>query len=429
MFRSIRRFGKLTCSSLLLAFSAQASAEWSVAPDGRHLLRNGKATFWLADTGWELFRRLDRAQTEKYFRARAAQGFNVILASAFSEFSGRNEPNAFGQRPFRVEGDPLTYNEAYAAHVDWVIGKANEFGLTVALLPAWGDKVFERPGNPNSILNATNARAYGLQIGKSFGRHRNLVWVMGGDRNASGYETVWRELAAGIKAGESTRHLMTFHPNGRHSSSIWFQEDPWLDFNMLQSGHNLRDNPVHEMIRGDYTRKPVKPVLDGEPAYETHPVDWKAELKGTFTALDVRKHAYWATFAGAAGHTYGAQGVWGFDGWEAKLELPGATQLGYLRRLLEGRALAPAQGLLASGQGFGGEYVAIAAGPGGALVYTAGAPAYTLRVGRMPFRAKQAAWWNPRTGARDTTPVTLSTAPMQEFRPPSNEDWVLEVLP
>lgn len=32
-------------------------------------------------------------------------------------------------------------------------------------------------------------------------------------------------------------HLMTFHPFGRTLSAEWFNDAPWLDFNMFQSGH------------------------------------------------------------------------------------------------------------------------------------------------------------------------------------------------
>lgn len=411
-----------------------------VSADGRRLEKDGKPFFWLADTAWELFRRLDRPATQTYLARRAAQGFNVILASAFSEFSQRNEPNAYGQRPFLQEGDPLSANPDYLAHIDWVLAQAGQLGLTVGLLPAWGDKVFERPGNRNAILNRSNAAEYGRRLAARLGGHKNLLWVLGGDRNASGYEAVWTQMAKGIRGAEKFRHLMSFHPNGRHSASQWFQEAAWLDFVLLQSGHNLRDNPVHEMVRADYSRKPVKPIIDGEPAYEGHWVDWKQE-KGVFTATDVRRHAYWAVFAGAAGHTYGGQGIWGFfapgEGppteqakvsWQEALEYEGALQLVYLRRLVEGLALAPAQDWLASGQGFGAEYVALARSPRTLLVYTAQERPYVLRLGRMPGETLRLSWFNPRDGQRQRG-GTLPNNGMREVRPPSGEDWVLVAEP
>jgi hypothetical protein len=35
--------------------------------------------FWLADTAWELFHRLDQVEAKLYLDKRAAQGFNVVF--------------------------------------------------------------------------------------------------------------------------------------------------------------------------------------------------------------------------------------------------------------------------------------------------------------------------------------------------------------
>ena len=43
---------------------------------------NGQPFFWLGDTAWELFHRLNREETIEYLDTRKAQGFNVILAVA-----------------------------------------------------------------------------------------------------------------------------------------------------------------------------------------------------------------------------------------------------------------------------------------------------------------------------------------------------------
>ena len=101
--------------------------------------------------------------------------------------------------------------------------------------------------------------------------------------------------------------------NGWHSSSQYVHNEPWLDFNMLQSGHYYLDLPNYDMIRRDYIMFPVKPTIDGEPRYENHPVMgnyWPTDHAGWFDHYDVRKAAYWALFSGAFGHTYGCHDVW-----------------------------------------------------------------------------------------------------------------------
>jgi hypothetical protein len=62
------------------------------------------------------------------------------------------------------------------------------------------------------------------------------------------------------------------------------------------------------MVERDYALTPPKPALDGEPAYEYPPDAMPA--KRPVGALQVRRNAYWAVFAGAFGHTYGTHPIW-----------------------------------------------------------------------------------------------------------------------
>jgi hypothetical protein len=45
-------------------------------------------------------------------------------------------------------------------------------------------------------------------------------------------------MALGVKEGDGGRHLMSFHPPGRHSSSEFVHDEGWLDFHMWQTGHS-----------------------------------------------------------------------------------------------------------------------------------------------------------------------------------------------
>ena len=83
----------------------------------------------------------------------------------------------------------------------------------------------------------------------------------------------------------------------------------WLDFNMRQNGHVIEFGR-YAKTRADYDRQPTKPVLDGEPLYEDHPVSFKAQEFGHSIAADVRRPLYWDLFQGACGHTYGHHSVW-----------------------------------------------------------------------------------------------------------------------
>lgn len=310
----------------------------------------GEPFFWLGDTAWELFHRLTLPEAEHYLEVRRQQGFNVIQAVILAELDGLHTPNANGHIPL-LGDDPTRPNEYYFRHVDAVIRLAAEKGLYIGLLPTWGDKVCgEYWGTGPAIFNPENARLYGRFLGQRYRNDSNLLWILGGDRPAAGYQAVWAAMAEGISEGLGFKPFMTYHPRGGVSSSEWLHEADWLDMNMLQSGHCLSDAPNWDMIRADYERTPVKPVLDGEPNYEHHPIDpylrpWKPEY-GRFSDYDVRKQAYRAVFAGACGHTYGSHSIWQMYGpryapttfaspyWDEALYGPGAQQMIHLKNLM-----------------------------------------------------------------------------------------------
>ena len=79
---------------------------------------------------------------------------------------------------------------------------------------------------------------------------------------------------------------------------------------MRQNGHVTEFTGRYSQTRADYDRTPVKPVLDGEPIYEDHPVSFDAAKLGHSVAADVRRPLYWDLFGGAFGHTYGHHSVW-----------------------------------------------------------------------------------------------------------------------
>lgn len=436
----------LGCLAPIAATADPAPARLKISDNRRFIVReDGKPFFYLGDTAWELFHRLNREDAELYLKDRAAKGFTVIQAVALAEFGGLTEPNPYGHLPL-VDNDPSKPVDAYFQHVDWIVDKANSLGMVVALLPTWGDKVNKKWGQGPEIFTPANAEAFGAFLGKRY-KDRSIVWMLGGDRPVEKPEhlAIWRAMAAGIKQGDGGKHLITYHPSGRSTSGTQVHNEPWLDFNTLQSGHSIKNAANWDMIRKDYERQPTKPCMDSEPCYENHPVRQKKE-QGWFDEYDVRKTCYWALFAGAHGHTYGCHDIWMMydkggknladarTGWRDAIHLPGSTQVGYARKLLEARPFLtrlPDQNLIVGDPGKDGDHVRATRDVDGtyALVYIPSRREVAIDISKMNG-AVRVTWMNPRTG-KCTPAGQVEGGKPQSFAPPEAEagavgqDWVL----
>lgn len=415
--------------------------------------------FYLGDTAWELFHRLNREEAVRYLDTRAAQGFTVIQAVALAELDGITVPNAYGDLPL-LDRDPakpaITRGSSpnnqsqydYWDHVEYIVDQANRRGIYVALLPTWGRWVVPGKEKNEVIFTPDSAQKYGEFLGKRF-RTKGIIWILGGDRKADSVEPIWRAMAKGIAIGVSGREdyssvLMSFHPNGGGTSSAWFHNDEWLDFNMRQDGHGIPGIArTWEKIAHDYALQPPKPVIDGEPLYEDHPLNFNAKVNGYSFDAHVRQYLYWDLFSGACGHTYGNHAVWqmyapgrkSVNGplmyWFEAIYRPGAGEMQYARKLLESRSplsRVPDQTLIADALE-GADHIAATRGDGYAFIYTAQGRPFTLNLGRVSGTRVKCSWFNPRTGDSfpagefDNSGTRLITPPSQGF----GSDWVFIV--
>ena len=139
---------------------ATALPRLKVSDNRRFLVTaDGRPFFWLGDTAWELFHRLEPRGGRALPAATARRcGFTVIQAVALAEFDGLTTPNAYGDTPL-VDNDPTRPNEAYFAHVDWIVPAANALGLYVGLLPDLGRQVEQEVGRRPGDLHAGERRA------------------------------------------------------------------------------------------------------------------------------------------------------------------------------------------------------------------------------------------------------------------------------
>lgn len=370
--RALARWLGLACATTLACHGG--AVELKVSPAGRHLLLNEKPFFWLGDTVWLLAQMPSREDLELYLSARKAQGFTVIQLTAVmgeERVWGTTRANCFGDKPF-LDDNPAkpavtpgnNFNDGaeydYWDHVDYVLDRIHAHGFRAALVTHF----VGYQGDGYKYLKPANAHAYGRFMGERYRSKPELIWVLGGDNtpNTDDKKTVWNLVAKGITEGvcgteDYSRTLMTYHSNGGTSSSEFWHQAAWLDFNMTQTWSSYPE--IYERVRKDYLLSPAKPCGLGEGAYEDGPQYPTKPIND----LVIRKQAYWSYFAGGY-HTYGNGNVWHFDSlktestqpWKEALHSPGARNLLVLRKFLDSvgwSAFVPDPALLPAPHGTG----------------------------------------------------------------------------
>lgn len=242
---------------------------------------------------------------------------------------------------------------------------------------------------------------------------------------------------------------MTYHPDSQWNSCAWFHNDPWLDFNMFQSGHTLyRDNWRDTALC--YAMNPPRPCMDGEPGYEEIPHDFNI-ANGYLNDYQVRLFAYSSLFAGAFGYTYGHNSVFQFFQppresllgarvpWKKALDAPGARQMTHVRALMESRPFLsriPSLSSVHYAQVWRRSYVLATrdlAADGRTssylMVYFTNHREVTIETGCIGSPQLRCWWYDPRTGRSGESFETANTG-MFDIEPPTRipeEDWVLVI--
>jgi hypothetical protein len=427
-----------------------------VSANHRFLQRaDGSPFFWLGDTAWLLFSKLDRPETLRYLDDRQQKGFSVIqvmVLHSADERGANGAPALISSDPGQPRVTPGTDPSSVEAydywdHVDWVVREAAARGLYLALVPAWGSLA------KTGTLNENNVVAYATFLARRYRGEPNIVWLVGGDTRGNEHLALWNQLGRTLRA-EDPNHLITFHPFGRTQSSTWFHAEPWLDFNMFQSGHRRYDQDTDSpkrfgednwrFVLDDYAKEPPKPVLDGEPSYENIPQGLHDGKEPYWTDADARRYAYWSVFAGACGHTYGNNAVMQFhkpgsgagayavrNVWYEAINDPGAGQLRYLQALMLSRPyfdrVYDARAVV-DGSGTQHDFVIATSGRDYEFVYAYAGKPFVLRLGIIAGTSVRAWWYNPRDGHASLV-GEFPNAGTRRFVPPASAtdgpDWVL----
>lgn len=324
-----------------------------VAADRRHFEHaDGTPFFWLADTEWlGLCSRLEWPEDFQTLTAdRARKGFSVIqiIAGPYPDMPLFDERGA-NEAGYPWETDLSRINPAYYDMADRRIQHIVDLGMVPCIVGCWG-YYLEQMGEERIRQHWRNLIArYGAYpvIWCAAGEATMPFYTYSGDREAytQRIRTGWTKIARYIRATDPFERMVTIHPLNSGHKEV---DDPSvLDFDMLQTGHSgHHDVPgTLKTLLHALDHKPQMPVINSEVAYEGILAMNREEIQRVF---------FWCcVLSGAAGHTYGANGIWqinrpdkpygpsphgsswGDTPWQTAMNLPGSTNLGLGKKLLE----------------------------------------------------------------------------------------------
>ncbi|HUC82205.1 MAG TPA: glycoside hydrolase family 140 protein [Flavisolibacter sp.] len=451
------KFYLIFCFFVVAGLAACAQKKLLISSNKRFFTNEkGQPFFWLGDTGWLLFSKLNREEAKTYLEDRKQKGYNVIQVMVLHTVTAANVYgnsaliNKNVAKPLTTEGasfsDTTQYD--YWDHVDYIVDEAAKRNLYMAMVPIWGTNV------KNGWVSREEGRLYAEWLANRYKNKWNIVWLNGGDTKGTDSLATWNIMGEALRKADPN-HLITFHPFGRTTSSQWFHNESWLDFNMFQSGHRSYELDTskaehrfgpdnYKFLYIDYNLTPTKPSFDGEPSYELIPYGLHDTTKPYWQAHDMRRYAYWAVFAGGAGHTYGHNSVMQMHKptdkgsaygskkyWNDAINDEGARQMKYVKELMLSKPYfdrVPDQSLIAGEEGEKYNYIAATRGADYAFIYNYTGRPFAVNMGKIKGENLKATWFSPIDGSRQAI-GSFANKGVQNFDPPGEtkdgNDWVL----
>lgn len=391
---------------------------------------DGTPFFWLGDTWWKgLCNRLPWEGFQELTADRVRKGFTVvqIVCGTYPDEPGLLQPSweNEGGMPY-LKKDFSEMNPGYFNYADRRFKHLVEAGIVPAIVGGWGRAV---------DLNAVGLPGYRRHFRNLIARYGAypVIWILGGETDKE--QGPWHELAQYVEATDPYDRLLcnhSAHLRGALEISAMF------DFDMDATGHNSWNtvNDVLGKTRQSLKYKPLKPFVSGESCYELHMQENPAYLQ---------RYQFWALMlAGAAGHTYGAAGIWhmatpeahgnwgGWDGqpydlttWNEGMNFPGSAQLGRGKSLL---STLPWQQFEEHPEWV--EKDRFAAGIPGKVrvIYQPGRGVYNwdgITVNNLDPGSWSAFYFDPVSGRRYDLGVHTLSGTWKSPNVPSPQDWVL----
>ncbi len=285
---------------------------------------DGTPFFWLADTWWKcLSYRLPWQDFQTLADDRSAKGFSAIqiVAGLYPEeppFDKRGE----NEGGWAWEENYDRINTDYFDYMDRRIQYLVDSELVPCIVGCWGYYIDTVQWNG---LGLAKMKKHWRNLVARYGAYP-VVWIVAGEWNLPGdcgtlslsQRNDWIELIDYVKTIDPYHSPATLHEGihaGTKPARSWVEDQSLLDFDLLQTGHLKTTYYRNTVASISATRSmiPAKPVVDGEVAYEGHTDRPQNNLY--FNHDDdppfPQRYLFWTSvLQGAAGHTYGANGIW-----------------------------------------------------------------------------------------------------------------------
>jgi hypothetical protein len=279
---------------------------------------------------------------------RKAKGFSVvqIVCGPYPD-EGFLEPRMANEGGLPYESVKFEkVNPEYFNDADRRLKHLVDAGIAPAIVGAWGR------GDCNSMqaIGPAGLKRHWRYLVARYSAYP-VFWILAGEipEETKWGQGAWAEVATYLRGIDPYHRPLTCHTgHGRRGAP---GDNHVIDFDMVGGNHDERiavDPKTVAIVSSACSKEPPMPVLVGETCYEGH-------MQQGFG--DVQRRMFWGSvLSGAAGHTYGAAGVWhasvegdpgcassAFGGtkvydwttWKEGMNYPGATQLGIGKKLLE----------------------------------------------------------------------------------------------